>query len=392
MIRPSGSHEWYHCAGSQRMQQGLPPDDSDDTKEGIAAHWLAVQIITPYIKPNMELATEDKFVGTLAPNDVLIDAEMWQGVVDYITDVLAYCNSTGLLRSINVEKRIDIDTIFPGMKGTPDCWIYNPYDVELIIWDLKYGYGEVTAFENPALMNYAAGILVLLKVDGISDQELTVKMRIYQPRSYHSEGPMREWVVKASELRPYFNKLRTAAIKAMVGNDPCTPGNHCRHDKGRFRCESLQKTVYNVIDVSRGPVPVELKGNDLALEYRLLKHAYTLLEYRLNGIEAQVKSTILDGKQLPGSRILETYGRQRWKKNVDTKKVLMMCDVMGVDVRKPDNLDTPKQALTKFNKKAKELNLELDATVINQYTEIPFKGYKVIDDDGSHLREAFKKG
>lgn len=391
-VRPSGGHEWYYCHGSQAMQDGLPNDDSTATKEGTACHWLAEQIITPYMKPDMELATIDKYVGTLAPNDVVIDKEMYQAAVDYVTDILNYCNETGLMRSVHIEEKLKLDIIFPTMEGTPDAWIYNPSGVELILWDLKYGHGEVSPFENPQMMIYIAGILVLLAIDGISDQNLTIRMRIVQPRAYHASGPIREWVIKASDLRGYFNKLRSAAIETMTGNGLCTSGPHCRHCRGRFRCTTLQKTTYNILDVVNGPVPTELKGNNLALELQLLKKSAKLLEYRLNGIEAQVESEIKGGTTLPGFRLAEKYGRERWKKSTPVAQVLMMCDVMGVDIRKPDNLDTPNQAKTKFMKKAKALKITLDDSVIKQYTEVPFIGHKVVEDDGSYIREAFKKG
>ena len=390
-VRASGGHEWYYCHGSQLLQDGLPNDDTVATREGTAVHWLAVQIIIPYIKSNMSLVTDDDFVDTLAPNDVLITKEMYQAAVDYVTDILGYCNKTGLMQSVHVEETLNIDTIYPGMVGTPDAWIYNPLKLELILWDLKFGYGEVAAFDNPQLMIYVAAILVFLKIDGISDQNITVKMRIVQPRSYHSNAPIKEWIVKASDLRPYFNRLRTAAIETMSGKGVCVPGTHCRYCRGRFRCSALQKTVYNAIDVTTGPVYVGLKGNNLALEYKLLKHASKLLEYRLNGIEAEVESEIKGGTTLPGFRLTETYGRERWKKSTPIKQVLMMSDAMGVDIRKPDNVDTPKQALTKFMKKAKELKVTLDDSVIRQYTETPFTGHKVIEDDGSYIREAFRK-
>lgn len=390
-VRPSGGHEWFYCWGSQFMQDGLPNDDSDATREGIACHWLGEQIIIPYTKSDLELKSESDFVDTLAPNDVLIDKEMWQAAVDYVTDILGYCNQTGLMRSIHVEEKLNIDTIYPGMVGTPDAYIWNADNLELILWDLKYGYGEVSAFENPQMMIYIAAILVKLNLEGEILKMITVKMRIVQPRSYHSAGPIREWVITAEELTPYFNKLRIAAIEAMSGKAMCSPGMHCRHCRGRFRCDAFQSTTYNVIDIIKGPNYVELSGNNLALELKLLKRYSKMMEYRLNAIEAQVESEIKGGTALPGYRLAETYGRERWKKATPIKQVLMMTDTMGVDIRKPDNLDTPKQALAKFTKKANQLKVSLDDSVIKQYTETPFTGYKVIEDDGSYIREAFKK-
>ena len=392
IVRPSGSHEWSFCGGSQFMQKDQPNDDSDATREGTAAHWVGSEILLSYITPDVELKTSLDFKDQLAPNDVFIDEEMIQGAVDYVTDVLQYCNETGSMRMLHVEEKLNIDSIYPGMLGTPDCWVYNATGAELVVWDFKYGYGHVEAFENPQLMIYVAGILELLGIDGLSSQWLTIKMRIFQPRSYHGKGPIREWKVKASDLRGYFNQLRTAAALAMSGEGKCTPGLHCKHC-ARHICPALQGTNYNVIDVISNALPVELTGNNLALELKLLRRASKLVEFRLSAIESQVENVLSSGKILPGFMLEKKYGNKRWKKNTPIADVLAFTDAFGIDIRKPDNLDTPTQAIAKVKKTAKEMGITLDASVINNYTEIPYKGLKVVESDvDEFFRQSFGKG
>ena len=393
MIRPSGSHEWFPCNGSQVMQEGKPNDDSDSTREGTACHWVAEQVASAYITPNKSLTTSADFVGQLAPNDVLIDEEMYQSAIDYVTDIMKYCNQSGLMRSVQLEQKLNLDEIYPGMSGTPDVYIWNSDDLELVLWDLKYGYGHVEVYENPQLMIYIAGILKRHNLEGQILTMITVRMRIFQPRSFHGEGPMREWAIKAVDLLPYFIKLKHAASITMSGQGQCVPGNHCRHCRGRIDCSALIKTNYNSIDVINGPVPMNMTGNNLALELQLLNRMTKLLKFRQSAVEKQVEYEIENGAVLPGFIRTETYGRVRWKKGTPTDEVLMMADLMGVNLRKPDNLDTPTQAKVKFKNKAKELGVSLDDTakLVLQYSETPYNGMKVTEDDGSKLRQAFTK-
>ena len=388
MVRPSGSHEWFYCAGSQAMQKDQPNDDSDDTREGIAAHWIGSERLIPFVK-GAELKTDIDFKDKLAPNDVFIDGEMLDGVSEYVSDVLQYCNDSGSLHMLHVEEKIDLGHLYPGMSGTPDCWVYNPSNHELVIWDFKYGHGHVEAFENPQLMIYIWGILKLLGIHGGKDEWLTVRLRIVQPRSYHSGGPMREWVLKASDLRGYFNQLKLAAELAMRGDGNCTPGPHCRHC-ARHLCSTLQGTGYNIIDVIKGVEPIELSGASLSFELKLLRRASKLLEFRLTAVNAQMESELNSDHPPPGFALEKKFGRKRWKKKTPIAKVLAFTDAMEVDIRKPENLDTPTQTLKKFNDKAKELGIDkLDASIIDNYIETPFTGYNVVEFNEDYLRQAF---
>lgn len=389
MLNPAGSHEWYYCHGSQVMQEGMP-NDNYIIKQEVACRWVCENILKTYIKPNAELLTEADFMGKLAPNDVLVDSEMCQAAMMYVHDILTYCNETGLITSCHVEEQLDISSIYPGMKGTPCNWIYNAKNAELVIWHLEYGFGHVEAFENPQLMNYVAAILLYLNIDGQGDQFLTVKMRIVQPRSYHSNSSVREWLISAVGLRPHFNKLRHSAQQAMSGEGLCTPGLHCRHCVASYDCTAVTKTLYNYIDIVTGPVPMDLKGQSLVLEWQLLNRIEKLLKYRKSGIDAQLETSLQRGDHLAGAVLTKSYGNERWKKDVPVEKVLAMAKMYGADINKPDNLDTPNQSLVKIKQAAKKFKVKVEYSIIEKWTERPFKGYKVVEDDGTEAMKVFK--
>jgi len=197
LLRPSGSHEWHYCKASHVMQEGLPNDESDAAREGTAAHWVAEQMLSSYVKPGAVIKTPDDFIGTLSPNDVFIDEEMTDGAMIYVNDILNYCNNTGLLQHLHIEEKMNLDNIYSGMSGTPDCWVYHAKEHEIVIWDFKYGHGFVDAFENPQLIIYASGVIEQSMTDPNNSSWLKVKMRIVQPRCYSGDGVVREWMIHA---------------------------------------------------------------------------------------------------------------------------------------------------------------------------------------------------
>ena len=75
------------------------------------------------------------------------------------------------------------------------------------------------------------------------------------------------------------------------------------------------------------------------------------------------------------------YGRSRWRKDTPIDEVIMMCDLMGIDARKPVTLDTPAQILKKG----------IDESVISLYSETPMTGFKLVEDNGAKARNTFKQ-
>ena len=126
---------------------------------------------------------------------------------------------------------------------------------------------------------------------------------------------------------------------------------------------------------------VTLKGDNLATELRILKRAEKALKARLSGLEEQALTEIRNGGVLNGFIGKTGHGRMRWKKDTPIEEVIMMGDLMGVDVRKPVELDTPKKVLSKG----------VDASVIDMYSETPVTGLKLVEDNGEHIRNMFKE-
>lgn len=361
-IAPSSAARWVQCPGSVALSAAYPQEETQRQREGTAAHWACVEVL--------QGRTVD--VGVIAPNGVVLTEEMCDGAEIYADAVRADITSTA---AWHIETRVDCPDIHEQSWGTPDAWVFDRPVRRLVITDYKFGHRLVDPFECWQLINYASGILRVHDVTGLEDQALTVTMRIVQPRGYHRDGPVREWVVTASDLRPYFNRLAAAATVALQPGATCTPGPECRDCAGRHACEALQRAGYQAADAALSSVPLELSPSALARELQLLERSATLLDARITGLSTAAQALLRAGATVPGYSLEQGSGRERWKAPV--AEVVMLGQMMGVDVSKPGTL-TPKQAI----------KAGLPAELVNQYSETPRGEVKLVP-DGTRLAAVF---
>lgn len=375
-LMPSAAGRWVRCPGSVAMEQRYPDDvESVKAREGTAAHWACAEL----------LAGQAIAVGQVAPNGVVLDDEMIDGAQLYFdalmtargpnVDMLA----VGVGGTIHVEQRIDIPYVHAQNWGTPDAWFYDKAAGVLYVCDYKFGHGFVEVFENWQLIDYACGILDALGIDGAADQHIDVVMTIVQPRSYHKDGPVRTWRVKACDLRPYFNRLQVAAAAALEPGAPCRISAECKHCNARHACEALQRAALDAVDLSTTSSPVELPPDALGQELRTLQRAAALLAARISGMEEVALSTIRRGALVPGFKIEHGKGRKRWNKPVE--QVVVMAKLMNVDVAKSLEAITPAQAI----------KAGLPADLVDMFSETPTGAAKIVADDGTLARRVFGK-
>jgi hypothetical protein len=360
-LAPSSAHRWVVCAASPAMAVRYPEmADTIDSQEGTAAHWAASEL----------LYGRNVAVGQIALNNITLNQEMIDAAELYVSDILPFVN-------VHIEERTTMyDSINPNNWGTPDAWVMPDVNF-LIVWDFKYGHDFVDVFENWQLINYAAGILEQLGIDGHQDQRLDVEFRICQPRNYHRDGMLRTWRVKASALRAMFNQLRNAAEAAMKPNPIATVSpNGCKHCPGRHACEPLQHAGYDAVVYSRVSTPHDLSPTALGLEARMLKDAQRLLDARIAGLDAQIEAAIAQGVDVPYFGMKPTQSRKFWIKSND--QVAALGDLMGVNVRKPVEILTPVQAI----------KAGLPSELIANFTGVK-SGLKLEELDDKEIRKIF---
>ena len=366
-LAPSAAARWVACAGSVSLCALYPGEDSPASLEGTAAHWVASESIGGIGVP----------LGIVAPNGVEVTEEMLDAADMYATDVLAVAGIGG---ELHVEKTMAIHTIHSDCGGTPDAWHHD--SGVIILWDFKYGHGFVDVYENWQLITYAAGILDQLGVkngSGVDDQFFTFRFRVVQPRNYHRDGPIREWVIKASELRPYFNILRMAAEKSWLRVEAkCVPNSECKHCLARHVCEAVQQSGFSAMEYSGSATPLVLSDVALGIELSLLNHHLARLEARKTGLEEMAAAEIKAGKVVPGFAMESTSGRVGWIKPIE--EVIALGEMMGVNVSKPGAL-TPTQAI----------KAGLPEALVGSYSERKAGGLKLVPSNGAGARRAFAR-
>jgi hypothetical protein len=196
-LAPSAAARWSVCPGSALMESRYPEQgDKTAAAEGTAAHWCMQQLFAGF---SAETLLQDGKTETGHP----VTAEMVEGAQMLVDDVRETLAPFGVQPI--VERRVNIPRVHPSANwGTPDvrAWVgfLAAQERFLHIWDYKHGHKHVEVFENKQLIDYAAGCLTEANehatangVDAWPEDRITVVLRVVQPRSYHRDGPIREW-------------------------------------------------------------------------------------------------------------------------------------------------------------------------------------------------------
>jgi len=385
ILPPSAAGIWGKpdgCTGWVLMAQTYPEtEESVEAREGTASHEIGAEIITDAKTNNRQRHTAKDWVGITASNGVIFTEDMFDGAKEYADDVIAVMRRTGVFGgpNIRIEQRVEIPAVHEINWGTPDCSIYHKLGNALYVWDYKFGFKVVEAFENWQAIDYVAGLLDELEINGHVDQLTKVHIRIAQPRAFHRDGTIREWVVLASELRAYFNILHGNAHKTLGPDAEFHTGSHCKHCPGRHACPAALKAGLGLYEVTTKPVPVELSPEALGVQLAIVKRARKQLEYLESGFEEQVKGIIRSGSLVSGWAVEQGFGRETWGKPI--KEVIALGDMLNFDLRKPVDTITPNQAK----------KLGVDEAVITAYSTKPRTGLKIVSDNGNKAKQVFKK-
>lgn len=373
-VAPSSAARVVQCPGSLRMEQRFPElADSETAAEGTAAHWVLEQGI----------AGRMPAAGVLAPNGRSVTPEMTQGADVAIEQILLDLTPFGLgLGDLAVEVPVSIPRVHANCWGTPDlrCWVpadRHPQRIAtLYLWDYKFGHRPVEAFENHQTVAYAVGALGATK---LQDAEAQAVLGIIQPRAYHRDGVCRWWKVPFSALRAMVNIYSSAAHEALGPNPQCHTGPECRDCKARHACVAKQRAAYTAVEFSYAPQPLELAGEALGLELTTLSDALERLGARVTGLQEQASACLQAGGRVPGWSIARGQGRVVWM--TPAAPVIAIAQSMGVDVCKPAELVTPKQAGA----------AGLAAQVVAAFSARLTGEAKLTRDDGSRARKVFSQ-
>lgn len=368
----SDAGTWMACNGSFRAQQAYPPLDVEPSQsrlEGRACHEVAQKLFKN--EPFSDL------VGSLSKDGIVITDELFDAAREYFNEVWGYCNTHGRMHDLNVETPVNV----PGYSNwfcIPDAWVTADIDGKKVlrVWDAKFGHRIVDPFENWQLLIEAFSICELHMV--MPD---IIELVIVQPRGFTSEGTVRKWALTYDELCVYRQQVNETMLRVLDKAPLCTPGPHCLDCSARAHCDTLKQQSYAGVDYVQSLQTHNLSGHALGVELRLLQRAQEMIKMRLSGLEEQALHEIKQGQHVTFYGAKTTYGRKRWKKDVPVDQVIMMGDLLGQNLRKPQELDTPAQCVKKG----------IDPSVIEQYAETPVTGVKLEQVNERSIRRVFER-
>ena len=317
------------------MQAQFPEEPTDDSKAGDAGHWVCSDSLEA-IKRNE--APVD-YVGKTDPAGTVVDDEMVEAASIFIASCLEVVAPTNAFASMNIESKVHCYRVHPTLNyGTPDFWarIGNTIYVK----DFKYGFDFVDEYECWQMMDYAAGILDELGINGIEDQNYWIDMEIVQPR-YYRASPTRSWRIRASDLRNYVNIMAFQSAKALMSDAECVSGDHCKNCTARRACPAARKSMYWAMQVSTEAVPVNLPADAVGLELDYIKRAIKALEYQETALLEYAEALITKGEVVPGYARVPASGFRQW--NLDDKTMIMIGEATSNDFRSTKTI-TPAQA------------------------------------------------
>jgi len=383
IIPPSSASIWGApggCTGWVLMSQQYPEtEDSEDAKEGTASHEIGAELINDYCT-GPTVRTADNFVGRQAANGIIFTEEMYDGAKLYADDVGDVMRSRAIFGGpgYGVEKRLIMPDINEHSFGTTDAFIFDTVSAHLYVWDYKFGHLSVEAFENWQTINYVNGIIKLLpNIKNWDPAAVTIHIRIVQPRAFHRDGIIREWVTTLADLKPHFQTLHDNAAIALGPNATIRTGNHCRDCQARHACPAALKAGLGFYEVAMQPTPQDLTPEALGVQLAIIKRAVKSLELLETGFTEQAKAIIKRGSIIPNYMLEAGAGRLAWNK--PAAEVIALGNMLKVNLKKPDDVVTPTQAK----------KLGIDDAVIKAYSEKSKTGLKLVPDSGNKAKLFF---
>lgn len=365
-LPPSGASAWIDCAQWPEMNRRYPQDDTAESIEGTAAHWVNTEMLAGH--PLLE--------GTLAPNGVMITAEMLEGAEMFCDAIGSRVVGSGPL---HIEETVTVPEIHASCYGTPDAWHYNAGSAHLEVFDYKFGHGFVDEWWNPQGILYVSGILSKLAPILSNPELVTVSFTIVQPRCFYGGKFVRTHNYTAREMAPHIQKLKRAAEYAYSSKPTARTGPYCDHCPGRHACDAAQKGAHVAASFASDRQPHDLTPTAAASELKMLEGAYGLLGARIDGLRGLVEAQLRAGERVPYYGLEQGRGRTAWTMSVD--EVIALGQMFGKDLSKP-GVVTPAQA-AKNN---------LPPEIISAYSVLTPGSLKLVQVSNSKAAKAFGSG
>lgn len=292
LLSASSAHRWLACPPSAVAAEKYPEQDTEFTREGTLAHEVA-ELLAKGQEPELVLGTG--YVEKNVTQEMIDCAIAYR---DYIDELKKTDDAVVLL-----EQRVDYSPWAPEGFGTCDCILIQ--DETLTIIDYKYGVGvAVSAEDNPQMKLYALGAL---NDFGIALDVTKVEMHIFQPRINNISRDE----LTVDELLAWAEKtVKPIAEKAAKGKGNYSAGSHCKFCPHAGRCRALTKTCTEFLETHSLRVAVPVLAPHEVAEVLAME---PLVSLWLKRIKNQALTTLMDGGEIPGFKVVEgKLGNRKW--------------------------------------------------------------------------------
>lgn len=330
-LAPSAAHRWMHCPGSVRLSDGMPNETSSFAAEGTAAHELCAAVLTEggFVADRLGRYVDVKTAkivdtpeGTDDENRFFeITEEMADAVAMYVDHVkgLAGANS-----GLDVEQRLDMTHLHPGIFGTGDATVFDPVGRRLHVCDFKYGKGvAVDADDNPQLLLYAAG--AARRLHNAQIEKLT--MHIVQPRAPHPKGPIRSYEIDLLDLFEFEDTLAAAAAETDKPDAAVVAGDWCRFCPAQPVCPTVRAKRLAAAAEEFGDVgePIALAPPETLSDEKLgalLREADQIGNY-VKAVQEYAHAQAMAGKMPAGFKLVAKRAVRKWRNDDEAKAKLL---------------------------------------------------------------------
>lgn len=365
-VRPSAAAQLLRCSGYAQLNAilGAPFEEDEDTEvreDGIACHWLVQHWQRDY----------SATIGEVAPNGRPITNEMRSAVDEYTLAMMLIAP----MDAWHIEQTVPVSKIITGMQdGTPDAWYFDIISGTLYVFDLKFGFRYVDAYENIQLIIYA--LTISMAVLSIDIDKIKVKLAIFQPRAPNHEGSLRWWSPTATKLREFWAIIVGATYRALQPNAQCTPNAGCKHCPGAFGCHALRMAASRDTELSYKSVPAVLSNDRLGYELSIRHAALKTLEAQIAALETQAEHSLRHGERVLGYELAPRRTLWRWKDGAE-QRLAALSATLGLQVTEVKT------------KSVANLRAQLPAALLEMYAEKPNGGLQLKATDPKEAERRF---
>lgn len=314
--------------------------------EGNTVHW--------YIEQVFNGANPEDILGKKAPSGMFVTEDMIENAQPYLNDILG---------KGNVEVPTSYSSPYYEIRGRADYILFE--DKTLTVADFKYGHRIISPEMNWTLISHAYAWLMENNTEDV--QKFVFK--IYQPRGFTPDGPIRVWEVDREKFLTLIDVLSSTLTNPK--KQVTTGVSQCYKCKSLSMCPAAQKAIMNAIDMSEAPFDSELDDNTLSWMLKNIEIAISLLKQSKDAYTDLALHRLKAGKAVKDFNIKANLGNKTWNKNISPE---MIKSLTGVDIT-VSKMITPNQAIKKG----------LSEEMITNLTHRPERGFKLVKMDDNQM-------